>query len=121
MTSTMREPSCSDAPKRLAWRERSRKKGTKKCPNTIVMPSQPQPPFCRWWKKSVSSGMFAYQMRKYCENEMYAQNTVNAKSSLPRSWKWCSVTSFSSSPTPRMREKSRLKKAMIEMTAPAKM
>jgi hypothetical protein len=79
------EPSCSDGAKRLACRESRTKKGVKKCPSTSPMPTQPQPPCCRWWKKSVSSGMLAYQMRKYCENEMYAQKTVKAKSSLPRS------------------------------------
>jgi hypothetical protein len=44
----------------------------------------------RRWKKTVSSGMLAYQIKKNCENEMYAQKTLNPKSSLPRSWK-CSV------------------------------
>ena len=42
------------------------------------------------WKNTVSSGMLAYQIRKNCENEMYAQKTLNPNSSLPRSWK-CSV------------------------------
>ncbi len=41
-------------------------------------------------KNSVSSGMFAYQIRKNWLNAMYAQNTVKDSSSLPMMWK-CSV------------------------------
>jgi hypothetical protein len=39
---------------------------------------------CRY--QTVSSGMFAYQISRYCENAMYAQKTVSANIHLPRSW-----------------------------------
>jgi len=42
-------------------------------------------PVKRFMNQIVSSGMLAYQIRKYCENAMYAQKTQNANSSLPKS------------------------------------
>ena len=36
--------------------------------------------------KPVSSGMFAYQITKYCDQNRYIQKIENAKTILPRSW-----------------------------------
>ena len=40
-------------------------------------------PSIRAWYQIVSSGRFAYHMRKNCEKAIYAQNAVNAKRNFP--------------------------------------
>ena len=44
-----------------------------------------QIPCSRSMNQNVSSGMFAFQIRKYWENVMYAQNTVNANAKVETS------------------------------------
>ena len=64
-------------------------KGTKKWNATSdrLTPFHVPPLSCqRLWKKATSSGMFEYQVRKNWANEMYDQNTIHPKRSLPMSW-----------------------------------
>src|SRR5262245_8834190 len=70
---------------RFARRLSSTKNGTTNWPTINAMATQRQFPWSRTTYHGISSLRFAYQIRKYCENAIYAQKMTNANSSLPRS------------------------------------
>src|SRR6266540_3921263 len=64
--------------------------------------------------------MLAYQIRKNCENEMYAQNTVKPNESLPRSWSCSVLIALPNSPLLRIRAVTTMSEAWMHTAAPAK-
>src|SRR5689334_6061368 len=59
-------------------------KGIAQLNNTFTIVKMSQLPSSRRTKYVTSSGILAYQMRRYWLNQMYIQNVENAKISLPR-------------------------------------
>ena len=55
---------------RFVARGRRNRNGAAKCPTASRTLALPQVPCSRWRKKTVSSGRFPYQIRKYCEKPM---------------------------------------------------
>src|SRR5271166_5293913 len=75
--------------------------GTRKWPKTSPQLRTFHSPVRRVIYHCVSSGRFAYQIKKYCEKAIYAQKTTKANSSFPRSWRCSTVIVCRSKPKRR--------------------
>src|SRR5262249_22775093 len=74
----------------------------------------------RAWYQMVSSGRFAYQMRRNCEKAMYDQKHMNANRNLPTSCRCSAVMTVSSSRARSIAGTSTDISAMKPMNEPAK-
>src|SRR3972149_11919108 len=71
----------------LAGNDSRTTNGTAQLRRKLSRKTGPQNPLTRSMKYEVSSGIFAYQISMYWQNQMYIQNVLKANSSLPRSCK----------------------------------
>ena len=87
----------------------------------LRMNSANQAPLPRRTKYDVSSGMSVYQISMYWLNQMYAQKTLNANSSLPRSCRCESFRTPRSGPARSSQWRCRMIAARPLKNSPAKL